>query len=136
MNKIVLDTNVVISATRSPNGNPADIMGMVLDGDLQLYYSTEILKEYERVLAYEKLNIDKEIQREVIEDITEIGESVVPVDSKVDFSNDPSDKVFYDTARTCGAVLVTGNVKHFNHVPHPDCVMTPAEFMQHQRIWD
>jgi len=105
-------------------------MNLVLDGSVQLCYCPEIMDEYERVLAYEKLNIDQETQKEVIEDLKKIGESVVPVDSNVEFGNDPSDKVFYDTAITRDAILITGNMKHFTHVPHSGRVMTPAEFLQ------
>jgi len=38
---------------------------------------------------------------------------------------DESDRTFYDTAKTCGAVLVTGNMRHY---PSESFIMTPAKF--------
>ena len=37
MTRVVIDTNVIISATRSPYGTPGEIMGLVFMGELQLY---------------------------------------------------------------------------------------------------
>jgi len=41
--------------------------------------------------------------------------------------SDESDRVFYDTAKTIGAILVTGNIKHY---PDEPLIMTPAVFMK------
>ena len=56
--KVVIDTNVVVSSIISPNGNPFTVMEMVSDGELALFYSTEIINEYKRVLAYREFYHD------------------------------------------------------------------------------
>jgi len=40
---------------------------------------------------------------------------------------DESDRIFYDTAKQSGSILITGNTKHF---PDEPFIMTPAEFMR------
>ena len=50
-NRVVLDTNVIISAAISSLGNPAKIVELVSDGIITMYYSNEILSEYEEVLS-------------------------------------------------------------------------------------
>jgi len=44
------------------------------------------------------------------------------------FSSDEDDRIFYDTAKSANAVLVTGNKKHY---PDESFIMTPAEFLEH-----
>jgi len=54
---IVIDTNVIISAVLSPTGHPAAVVSHISDTEtLQVFYSSAILDEYKRVLAYERLN--------------------------------------------------------------------------------
>jgi putative PIN family toxin of toxin-antitoxin system len=46
-NKVVLDTNVVVSAMLSPGGNPSNIMALALDEKIQVFYSQPVRAEYE-----------------------------------------------------------------------------------------
>jgi hypothetical protein len=39
---------------------------------------------------------------------------------------DESDRKFFDAAKTCGAVLITGNKKHY---PPEPFILSPAEFL-------
>jgi putative PIN family toxin of toxin-antitoxin system len=126
MKRVVIDTNVIISTTISPNGNPAQIMNLVSYMELQLFYSSEILDEYSKVLAYKKLKIPTKTQIKVIESIKKLGTMIVPTTSAIPLP-DESDRIFYDTARESGAILITGNIKHY---PEEPFIMTPAEFMR------
>ena len=56
MKKVVIDTNIVISAAISPYGNPAKILDMVLDREIQMYYCDGIMNEYINVLSRPRLN--------------------------------------------------------------------------------
>ncbi|MDR0219961.1 MAG: putative toxin-antitoxin system toxin component, PIN family, partial [Lachnospiraceae bacterium] len=52
MIKVVIDTNVIISAALSPLGNPSKIVELVSRNEsLQLYYSAGIIGEYMAVLS-------------------------------------------------------------------------------------
>ena len=55
--RVVLDTNVVVSASLSRNVNPAKIYRMFLAGLLTLIYCDEILAEYEDMLYRPHLRI-------------------------------------------------------------------------------
>lgn len=55
MTRIVIDTNILVSAILTPKGNPAKILKLVLEGKLNLIISPAILEETRRVLRYPKL---------------------------------------------------------------------------------
>jgi hypothetical protein len=69
--------------------------------------------------------------KEILMDIAKYGLSVIPVTPGTDESPTPlpdeSDRKFYDTAKYCGAFLITGNIKHF---PQEPFIITPAEFLK------
>jgi len=115
----LLDTNVIISSVLSSKGNPAEIMKSVRDDVTSVYYSAEILGEYKRVLSYERLNIAPETQKEIIDAMEEYGILINPVISDIPLP-DESDRVFYDTAKEVDAILITGNMKHYQRKIHND----------------
>ena len=126
MYKVVIDTNVFISSRISKIGNPAKIMRLIADGTIEFYYSSAILDEYRRVLSYEKFNFTIESQKLAIEDIKNIGELIQPFISEIPLP-DESDRIFYDTAKTANAYLITGNLKHYPEEPH---ILSPAQFVE------
>ena len=122
---VVVDTNILVSSALSSKGNPTEIMNLISDNKIQLFYCSEILDEYIRVLTYKRLNILPQTQRNIITAIEDIGILVEPTVSNIFFS-DESDRVFYDTARASKAALITGNLKHY---PTSEFIKTPAEFL-------
>jgi len=126
MTNVVIDTNVLVSAVLSPNGNPAQVLKIVTDSEEKsLYYSSEIIGEYRKVLSYDKLKIGNEEKTRAIDLIQRIGKRINPTVSTITLP-DESDRIFYDTAKECGAILVTGNIKHY---PTEPSIMTPADFI-------
>ena len=126
MLKIVLDTNIIISAALSPNGTPAKILSLIgLSYDLQLLYNNEILTEYKNVLSRQRLNIASDIQNRIINTIINAGIIANPAASNFSMP-DETDRVFYDIAKTNDAILVTGNIKHY---PTESFVKTPTDFL-------
>jgi putative PIN family toxin of toxin-antitoxin system len=127
MLKIVLDTNIVISAALSPQGNPAKIVKLISDrDDVKLYLNAAIMAEYKAVLSYKRLKIPEEEQQKALEAMQEGGEIVEPIKSNI-LMPDESDRIFYDTAQASGAILITGNIRHF---PVASNIMTPADFLE------
>jgi putative PIN family toxin of toxin-antitoxin system len=125
--KVVIDTNVIVSAALTPYGKPARIIAHIANTEsVMLFYSNEIMEEYKEVLARPQLRISTQTQARIISTIIEVGVLVVPLQSDVPL-NDESDRKFYDTAKTSGAVLVTGNSKHY---PIADFIITPADFVK------
>jgi putative PIN family toxin of toxin-antitoxin system len=114
MFKIVLDTNVIISAALSPTGNCARIIRAVAGSvEIKLFYSPEILLEYKQVLSREHLKIGTERRLSIIDHtITNLGTMIEPAVSDI-WLPDETDRIFYDTAQEAEAILITGNIKHY-----------------------
>ena len=126
MINIVLDTNIIISSALTPQGVTAKIMNLILDSEkTRIYYSSKIIAEYQKVLAYKKLNIAQEIQAGIVTKLQTIGVLIEPVVSNIHLPHEP-DRVFYDAAKTAGAILITGNMKHF---PKDSSIMLPTDFL-------
>ena len=121
----VLDTNVLVSGLLSPSGNSALILNALRDRRFVCCYSYDILSEYINVLLRPKFGFCREEVENQIESIRKIGRVIIPRQS-VQSMPDDSDRVFYDTAKTICAYLVTGNAKHY---PDEPCVITPAKFL-------
>jgi putative PIN family toxin of toxin-antitoxin system len=57
MTRVVLDTNVIVSALLVPSGTQASILLLALRGDIALYISPPVLAEYEEVLRRPRLKL-------------------------------------------------------------------------------
>ena len=110
MNKVVIDTNLIVSAVRSRSGKPAKIYDMAVDGEITLYLSNEILEEYADVLSRPKHKLTVEDQKIYLDMIKEVGVLVNPKQSHIAMK-DESDRKFYDAAIASGANLLTGDKK-------------------------
>jgi len=100
-------------------------MHLVSDRQIQLFYSSEILDEYRRVLAYERLNIKLQTQESIIAAILRLGILIEPIISNLKLP-DETDRIFYDTAKASDAILITGNSRHY---PSEIFIMTPYDFL-------
>jgi len=123
---VVLDTNILVSALLSRDGNPAKIYRMFLAKAFILVYCTAIFEEYRDVLYRPRLQIPLADADIVMASICQYGKEVCTVQS-ANFMVDEDDRVFYDTARYTGAYLVTGNTKHY---PNKPFILTPMEFLK------
>ena len=125
--KVVLDTNVIVSAFLSPFGKPAVILRAVIKQNFGICFNTAILTEYEQVLIRSKFagKIHEAEVRRFFEIINDFGTQVISLPSKKALL-DESDRIFYDVAKTSGAALITGNKKHY---PNEPFIFSPAEFL-------
>ena len=128
--KAVLDTNVIVSAFLSPAGKSAAILRLVLNRELEICCNTAILAEYEEVLCRSKFagKIQRQSVIRFFEIIRDIGCNVDAPVSQVQLP-DESDRKFYDTAMAVGAILITGNKKHYPDKPN---ICDPSEFFRNQ----
>jgi putative PIN family toxin of toxin-antitoxin system len=125
--KVVLDTNVIVSALLSPSGIPARILSLVLDGIVTIVYDNKILMEYFDVLNREKLKIDKDLVNLVVDFIDKEGEFKTAMPQTTIF-DDEDDRIFYELYKTGGVdFLITGNIKHF---PHERGIVSPRKFIE------
>lgn len=114
---VVLDTNVLVSAMLSPGRKAYSILQTVVFGDYQMVFDSRIMDEYESVLRYEKFKFDENDIEAVLSPIKEYGIHIVARPLRSIFFNDESDRKFFEVAKASGAVLVTGNLKHFPSDP-------------------
>jgi len=125
--KLILDTNVIVSALLSPHGLSAKILNLVLNGSVTIVYDNCILSEYIDVLHREKFKIKKDLVKFVIDFIEKEGEYKISVPQNVKFE-DEEDKNFYELYKS-GEVdyLITGNKKHF---PNEKGIKSPREYIE------
>ena len=111
--RIVLDTNIVISATLVRGGLEAGIVRHVLAKELQLYASTAILNEYAAVLARPKFQFSRAVGTKILADLRRAAIFVTP-SRHLHISPDPDDNMFLECAEAARAdFLITGNLRHF-----------------------
>jgi putative PIN family toxin of toxin-antitoxin system len=133
--KVVLDTNVVISRTFSPDGAPATIISRWLQGTFELLISMAILDEYRQALTYpriqQRIRIGVEAVEQMLADFERVATSIEPGRLSVGVSFDPDDDKFLECALSGNAdYLVTGDqhllaLGTFRGIP----VVTPAAFL-------
>ena len=127
--RLVLDTNIVVSAFINPGGKPSQIVKIILARRAELCCNSVILSEYENVMLRPKFSskIDSGDVRRFIKLLRSIGISFDPFQSKIKLQ-DESDRIFYDTARESGSFLISGNIKHYPKAPF---ILLPADFLKH-----
>ena len=129
MMKVVLDTNVLVSGLLTRDGTCAHVLRLVLAGVLQLCADARILDEYERVLRRPPFQIPPDDVTEFLEFLHLGAEVVTPPPLAVELP-DPDDLPFAEVAADQGAVLVTGNLRHFPGAVRERVVVTgPAAFL-------
>lgn len=122
----VIDTNILVSSMLSPNGTPARIVRLAYQDRITPCYDDRILREYRNVLTRTKFRFDPGKITELLEYIVLRGEKVFPPELDIEFI-DMDDKKFYEVAKFCNAVIITGNTKHY---PREDIILTPGEFLE------
>jgi putative PIN family toxin of toxin-antitoxin system len=113
MIRVVLDTNIIVSALLQPLGPPARIYVLALGGAIQLCVSAKTYAEYEEVISRPRFQRSQDDIACTLQAIREKGFWVRPAES-VRVCADPDDDVFLERAQAAQAdYLVTGNLKHF-----------------------
>ena len=84
------------------------------------------MEEYCDVLHRERLGLDTISVEVLLDEVRRAGLPVVSDVSDVHLI-DEDDRIFLDTAKSSGALLVTGNIKHY---PNEPFVTTPATFVK------
>ncbi len=127
--RLVIDTNVVISAALKPEGLQRTTLLLAITKPARLYVSRPILEEYADVLSRPELKIRKGLRRQLLQLIRNRGNLVVP-SRRLEVSSDPDDNRFLECADAARAdYLVTGNLRHFPRFWKKTKIITPREFI-------
>lgn len=129
--KVVLDTNVLVSALLKPYSKPATILSLILNHKLTICCDTRIMQEYREVLTRPKFKFPENQTRILLDHIWNISEKIIP-SIVVDYLVDQDDAIFLETAISAKAqFLITGNIKDFGRKMHDSLeILTPDSFLK------
>ena len=113
MIRVVLDTNIIVSALLQPLGPPAQVFTLAIGGSLQLCVSGKIYAEYEEVISRPRFQRPEDVIAATLQAIRDKSFWVRPAEA-IRACADPDDDMFLECAQAGQAdYLVTGNLKHF-----------------------
>jgi predicted nucleic acid-binding protein len=119
---------MVVSALRnkSSEGTTFAVLETAFEAGYEPLYTDSIMQEYHDVLSRSVLGIDEKDLSDFLYSLEGHGSKlyVLPSDIKLP---DESDRPFFDLAKSTGAYLVTGNIKHYPDEPY---IVTPARFLE------
>jgi putative PIN family toxin of toxin-antitoxin system len=127
--RLVIDTNVIISAAIKPESLQRTTFLLAITKPARLYVSRPILEEYAEVLSRPELHIRKGLRQQLMQLIKNHSHIVTP-SRRLEVAGDPDDNMFLECADSAKAdYLVTGNQKHFPIFWKKTKVITPREFI-------
>lgn len=130
--RVVLDTNVVVSALLFESGRLSWLRRAWMAGDYRLLVSRATVAEVLRVLAYPKFQLAGEEIEILLGDFLPYAEPVEVPEAGKAWAGlpHPDDRIFLDLAAAGHAeFLVTGDRGFRSVRPPPGCrIVTPAEF--------
>ncbi|MCU0694177.1 MAG: putative toxin-antitoxin system toxin component, PIN family [Polyangiaceae bacterium] len=112
--RVVIDTNVLISALLSPGRVPDLVLGVIRRRRDVVLYDQRILAEYRSVLVRPKFSFPPERVEALASSLLAVGRDVGAIEPWPGGLLDGTDRMFVEVAIAGEAeVLVTGNVKHY-----------------------
>ena len=136
MLKIVLDSNVFVSALINPRGKPAQILNYVFENKIRLFTSPSIIEELERVLSYPKLvkrhGLEKQELKKFVSDLLSILSLVEGKKAIELIAEDPADNNYLSCVVDAKAdFIVSGDIHLLNLREYEGIqIITPAQFLE------
>lgn len=128
--RVVLDTNVVLSACLKPGGLEGQMVAMAVAGELEACVTEEVWAEYQDVLFREKFRAVRARAEEVLAALGPVLVRVTGGD-RLAVATDEDDNRFLECAVAAGAdFLVTGNLRHYPERHGTTCVVNARLFFQ------
>jgi putative PIN family toxin of toxin-antitoxin system len=112
--RIVLDTNVLISAAIQPCSLPAQVLELIASRAVELCISEELFAEYSEVFGRAKFaGLAPHLVTRLLTLVADEATLVTPA-NRLTQSPDESDNRFYECVAASEAdYIVTGNIRHF-----------------------
>jgi len=130
MIRVVVDTNIIVSALLQPLGPPAQVFFLAINGSIQLCISGNVYAEYEEVIRRPRFRRDERVVTTTLHTIREKALWVRPAGS-VRACADLDDDIFLECAQAArAAYLVTGNIRHFPASWLDTKVVTARSFLE------
>jgi putative PIN family toxin of toxin-antitoxin system len=129
MIRVVIDTNVMVSAALNDRGLPAGVVSLALDGKILMFVSAPILSEYKTVLTRPELKLHPDRVKNLLDAIRRRAQVVKPTRTIAEIKKDEPDNRFLECAAASRAqYLVTGNRRHFPEAFEGTAIVTPKQF--------
>ena len=135
MIKVVLDTNVIISAIIF-GGKPRTVLEGAIKGKFRLCISGEILNELNKVLKRPKFDFPLEIIQSITNELLLISNLTIPLEKITVIEADPADNMILECAKEANAdYIVTGDyhllkLESFKNIR----IVTPSQFIDEKII--
>ncbi len=127
--RLVLDTNIVVSAALKPDGLQRTVFLLAITPPARLYVSSPILAEYRDVLSRPEPQISKGLRRQFLQLIKNRAHRVHP-NLRLQITADPDDNIFLECADAARAdYLITGNIRHFPRFWKKTKIITSRDFL-------
>ena len=127
--RLVIDTNVVMSAALKPEGLPRTVVLLALTKPAGWYVSEPVMQAYTSVLARPELRIRKGLRHQFVLLVKNHVEVVVPA-RLPQITPDPADNMFLECADAARAdYLITGNQRRFLTFWKKAKIINPQEFL-------
>lgn len=137
MTRVVLDTDVLVAALRSPSGASAELLRLVRAGELRLVASVALVLEYEAVATRpDQLKAMGQSRSDVLATLIDLAALADEVQGHFKWRpqlRDPNDELVLEAAINGGAsALVSFNRRDFGPAPARFGVWlcTPAELLR------
>lgn len=129
--RVVLDTNVIVSALIFPGGAPEAVYRLGIEGQLQLITSRPLLVELGRVLTT-KFGWQRDRAEEAVGQFARLSDLVAPKEAVKEVADDPSDDRVLEAAAAGEADVIVSGDRHllrlgtWRSIP----IERPAEFLR------
>lgn len=130
MIRVVIDTNIIVSALLQPLGPPAQVFFLAVSGVIQLCVTGDVYAEYEEVIRRPRFRRDEKVIISALDTVREKGLWVKPAEAILACA-DPDDNIFLECAQAARAdYVVTGNLKHFPASWRDTQIVTARRFLE------
>lgn len=127
--RLVLDTNVVVSAVLKPDGLQRTVLLLAMSKPARWYVSRAILLEYQAVLSRPELGIRRGLRNQFLQLISRKVHTVATA-RPLNITPDPGDNKFLECADAARAdFFITGNLRHFPAYWKRTKVVSSRDFM-------
>ena len=130
--KIVLDTNVILSAILF-GGKPRQVLDAATSGQVRMCISEKLISELEGVLHREKFALDSRVVSAIVAELTSTAELVQPTTHASAIKDDPSDNDVLDCALEAKAVYIVSGDRHLLALGRCKdvLILNPDDFLKH-----
>jgi len=127
--RLVIDTNVVVSAALKPEGLQRTVVLLAMTKPARWYVSDAIVSEYAMVLVRPELKIRRNLRQQLLQLIKNHARVIAP-SRLAQITSDPDDSIFVECADAARAdYLVTGNQRHFPKFWKNTKIISSSEFL-------